>query len=139
MTAGLAQSELTQSQQVMNPPTALPSTFGERVSAGFDAAFTEDRYGNQMRANIAHTGEVIKQVEALGGPKLLNPHDLQPTMEEIRENLGQPIPVIMAKRKEKLDKTTAELRETYRDFMGSTPDGFLDPDANSRLIRESSN
>jgi hypothetical protein len=140
MSAGLAQAELTQSTAVDTPlPTAWPSTAGERFRASWNAAQTEDTYFNQRGAWIDHGNQIIKDLQATTGQRLPNPFDMQPTQEEIRANLGQPIPVIMAKRLEALKTATSQARETYKDFLGQMPDEFLNVDAIPRLIAESSN
>lgn len=138
MTAGLGQIAIAQPEGMTTPaPPMLPHTFGEGVAAGWKGAFTEDRYGNMQRSLIERTNTVIQNIYSATGTKLDNPHDLQPTQAEIRENIGSSIPAIMAKRMDKLRQTGRELSGQLGEFGGAPP-GLFDVDYVPQQIAQAS-
>ena len=126
---GLMQNAADDAQTTPNL-SALPSTIGDRFGPAWDAAQSPDRYWNADSARAARADKIIDDLHAMTGEKLLNPFGIgnTPTTEEVRENVGQPMSVIYAKRLEKLREKTKAAKAGMEQF-GGLPQDYLDVDS----------
>jgi len=138
MSAGLSLIQNLEPTAPSTPAlTSVPSSAAERVDAAWGAAQTGDRYWNIQGARKDKAARIIDDYHAVTGERLRNPFDMAPTMEEIRENPGQPTTAIYAKRLEVLRQKTAELRSTMPD-VAELPGDYLNADSiDSQIGRES--
>lgn len=128
MSAGLSLlGNLEPQAPTTDPLTSLPSSAGERMGAAWDATQTPDRYWNITAARRDKAQKVIDDYHALTGEKLRNPFDNAPTVDEVRENMGQPTTVIYAKRLQTLREKTQAARAGLPD-LGGLPQDFLNVD-----------
>ena len=138
MSAGLSLIQPLAPQQATGEPlTSVPSSASERMGAAWEASQTPDRYWNITAARRDRAAKIIDDYQAVTGEKLRNPFDNAPTMEEIRENPGQPTTAIYAKRLETLRQKATDLRSTMPD-VADLPANYLNPDSiDSQIGRES--
>lgn len=128
MSAGLSLlGNLEPQQPTTAPLTSVPSTPGERMDASWQAAQSPDRYWNVQAARRDKAQKIIDDYHSLTGEKLRNPFDNAPTVEEVRESLGQPTTAIYAKRLQTLKEKTAAARAGLPD-LGGLPQNFLNVD-----------
>ena len=119
--------------------SALPSTNTERMGAAWDAAQTPDRFWNVDNARAKRADKIIDDLHAMTGERLLNPYGIgnTPTADEVRENVGQPMSVIYAKRLEKLRVATRNAKAGIEQ-LGGLPDDYLDVDSIDASIGQAS-
>jgi hypothetical protein len=118
--------------------SSVPSNNAEQFDLNLAATNTSDRFWNMQKAQAAGYGRIIDDVHALTGERLLNPATNDATMDEIRENHGQPYPMIFQKRLDKLKEKTRALRSSMPEGGYGTEPGYLDPDmVNTRIATES--
>jgi hypothetical protein len=118
--------------------TAMPSTPGQRYTAVMAEAAAPDHFYNFQKAQAERYGKIIDDIHTMTGERLANPATNDATMEEIRENWGQPYPMIFQKRLDKLRTKAREVRSSMPEGGYGTEPGFLDPDmVNTQIAAES--
>ena len=138
MSAGLSLIQnLAPTQPTTDPLTSVPSSASERVGAAWEAAQTPDRYWNITAARKDRAAQIIDDYQAVTGERLRNPFDNAPTIEEIRDNPGQPTTAIYAKRLEVLRQKTTDLRSTMPD-VAELPGDYLNADSIDSQIGQTS-